>query len=261
MMLPDWDFAKLDELIEARGDEVILETGVACTCRREDSTASMTTKDNQPSTLRRLNCLECQGDGYLYRNARCVRGLVTSIQAGPNRKLLEGGYAVAGDAVFSPSLNAGPVSDFDRITFTTSSFIGDGQVIMRGAASHNENQSLNIGVEDSEDRLWYMGDCSLWCEDSNGVVYEQGADFILKDKVIQWVGTQPNKGTFYTLKYTAFLEWIVYNTPLDRIDNSRSLAQKVIIRKKHVAFATGSKADTPTKRKEEEDRLTTRVKI
>ncbi len=261
MPIGDWDFQKLEELIETRGDRVILETGVACTCRREDTVASMTTNENQPSTVRRINCTRCQGDGFLYRNARCVRGLITSIQAGPNRKLLEGGYAVVGDAVFSPSLNIGRIADFDRITFTKSESIGDGQVIMRGAAHHNENQDKNIGVAEDEDRLWYQGDCALWCEDENGVLYTQNEDYVLEDKIIRWIGKQPDKRTFYTLKYTAFLEWIVYNTPLSRVDNARSLGQKVLIRKKHVAFHTGSQADTPVKRQEEQTRLTTRVKI
>lgn len=261
MALPDWNFQVLEELIDARGDEVILETGVACTCRREDAIASMTTKENQPSTVRKMNCNECQGDGYLYRNARCVRGLVTSVEAGPNRKLLEGGYAVPGDAIFSPSLNAGRVSDFDRITFTHSVSVGDGQIIMRGAAQHNENQGLRIGVTVDEDRLYYMGDCAIWCEDATGGVYVQNADFVLEDKVIRWIGERPNKGTFYTLKYTAFLEWIVYNTPFTRIDNNRSLAQKVVLKKKHVAFSTGSFADTPAKRQEEQETFTTRAKI
>jgi hypothetical protein len=261
MSLPDWDFAKLEELIESRGDDVILETGVACTCRREDALASGTLKDHQPAAVRRMTCNDCQGDGFIYRNARCIKGLITSIQAGPNRKLLEGGYAVAGDAVFSPSLHAGRIGDFDRITFTYSEFVGDGQIIMRNAAHSGENKDRRIGVAKNEDRLWYQADCAIWCEDDNHVLYVQNEDFVLEGKVIRWIGKKPNNGVFYTLKYTAFLEWIVYNTPLARIDQTRNLAQRVLIRKKHVAFHTGSFADTPVKRQEEQDRLTTRVKI
>lgn len=197
----------------------------------------------------------------MFRNARVIRGLVTSVEAGPNRKLLEGGYAVAGDAVFSPSLNVGSITDFDRITLCQSSPISDGQVIMRGTAQHNQNQDMKIGVAVDEDRLWYYADCSLWCEDNSGVIYSEGSDFILDKHVIRWVGNQPNKGTFYTLKYRAFLEWIVYNTPLSRVDQGRSLAQKVLIRKKHVAFHSGSDANTPAGRSEEQSRLTTRVKL
>jgi len=259
--LPDWDFGALEELIQSRGDEVILETGVACACRRDDAIASLTTKDNQPSTLRKMNCQSCSGDGFIYRNARCVKGLLTSVQAGPNRRLLEGGYSVPGDAVFSPSMTIGPIGDFDKITLTYADFVGDGQNIMRGAAQHNENTGKPLGLLPTEDRLWYQPAAAVWCEDDNNVVYTQGSDFTLQDHTIRWVGNQPAKGTFYTLKYTAYLEWIVYNTPLLRMDNNRSLAQRVMLRKKHVAFSTGSRADTPAKRAEEQDRITTRAKI
>jgi len=257
----DWDYAKLEELIQARGDDVIIETGIACSCRRNDSIASLTTKESQPTTLRELNCSICQGDGYIYRNGRCIKGLLTSVQAGPNRKLLEGGYAVIGDAVFSPSLKAGHIGDFDRITLTVSDSVGDGQNILRNAAYLYESATKDIGVEPNEDRLWYMADCALWCEDENGVVYTQNSDFILEDKLIRWLANKPDDGVFYTLKYTAYLEWIVYNTPLLRVDSGTSLAQKVLIRKKHVAFGSGSKADTPAKRQAEEGTFTTRVKI
>jgi len=257
----DWDFPKLQELIDARGDEVIVETGVACTCRREDVLASMVERENQPSSIRQLYCIKCQGDGYIYRNARCIKGLITSIEAGPARKLLESGYAVQGDAIFSPSLDIDPLSDFDKITFLHDNTVGEGQVILRNAANLGENATRTTGVSRSEDRLWYQAACSYWCEDENGVVYSQDTDFILKDRLIRWIGNKPADGIFYTLKYSAYLEWIIYNTPLQRIDRDRSLGQRVLIRKKHVALSVGSPADTVEKRIEEQETLTTRVKI
>lgn len=261
MTLPDWDFAKLEELIEARGDEVIIETGVACPCRREDSFGSGIEHEKQPATLRRLNCTRCQGDGYIYRQARCIKGLLTSVESGPNRKLIEAGYAVPGDAVFSPSLDVEPIGDFDRITFTKSTFVGEGQIILRNAANIEDNAARRTGISTSEDRLWYQADCAIWCEGEDGTLYAQNTDFVLEDRTIRWVGNKPDNHTFYTLKYTAYLEWIVYNSPLARVDSGRSLAQRVLIRKKHVAFHGGSLADTPAKRQVEQETLTSRVKL
>jgi hypothetical protein len=261
VILPDWDFVALEDLVQSRGDSVILETGVACTCRATDSTASLTTKENQPATLRRFNCTTCGGDGYIYRNARCAVGLVTSIQSGANRKLLEAGYAVAGDCVFSPSAAAGAVGDFDKVTFTTSAFVGEGQVIFRQGAFQNENNSLSMGLARNEDQLWYYADCAIWCEDQNGVVYSQGSDFVFDKKVIRWIGNSPNPGIFYTIKYKAFLEWIAYSTPMARIDVGRTLGQRVILRKKHVAYSTGSSAETPLDRQIEQQAFTTRTKV
>ena len=262
MTLPDWSFPRLEELIESRGDEVILETGVACTCRKEDALAGILTQENTVANIGQINCQRCHGDGYIYRNARVVKGLVTSIQAAPNRRLLEGGYAQAGDAVFSPSLQEEPVGDFDKITFLKSDFVGDGQVILRNAANIGENKGKNLGVSVTEDRLWYQAECAVWCEDAKGVVYSQGTDFVLEDRMIRWIGNKPNNGAFYTIKYRAYLEWIAYNTPLARRDQGRTLGQKVPIRKKHIAFSSGNiNLDTPSKRQEDQATFTTRVKL
>lgn len=257
----DWDFDKLEELIEARGDLVIVETGVACTCQKTDHLAGLSMDAFQPTTMEDIYCNICQGDGFIFRNARTVKGLVTSIQAGPNRKLIELGYAVAGDAVFSPSLRVGPLSDFDRVTFLYPDFVGAGQVIKRNAAGLSDLGNWRLDLNPNEDRLYYQAACALWCEDENNVVYQQEADFKLEDKVIKWVGNTPADGVFYTLKYNAYLEWIVYNTPHLRIDRNRSLAQRVLIRKKHVAFSNGSFADTPAKREAEQEAVTSQVTI
>jgi len=158
-------------------------------------------------------------------------------------------------------LHVGYIGDFDKITFTTPDFVGEGQVILRDGGNHNEVKGVRTGLAMNEDRLWYQAACAVHCEDENGVIYTPGSDFQFVDKVIRWVGNAPNSGTFYTLKYTAYLEWIAYNTPMARFDNARNLAQKVLLRKKHVAFHTGSTADTAAKRKVEQDVLTTRSKI
>jgi hypothetical protein len=262
MTLPDWHFTSLEDLIQSRGDEVILETGVACTCRREDATAGLLSRENAPATLREIHCQRCTGEGFLYRNARVIKGLVTSIQSAPNRRLLEGGYGTVGDAVFSPSIIEAPLGDSDKITFLHASLVNDGQVIMRNAANYGDNKSKPLGVTNAEDRLWYNAECAIWCEDQKGVVYEQGTDFLLVDHTIKWIGNTPRDGLFYTLKYRAYLEWIVYNTPLFRIDGGNQLGQKVLIRKKHVAYHSGNIAlDTPAKRQEDQENFTIRTRF
>lgn len=257
----DWDLGRLEELIEARGDEVIIETAVACPCRNSDLYASLIKKDGKPASQRILSCPQCQGDQFIYRNMRKVRGLIVGIEAGRNRQLLEMGYAVPGDASFSPSLRAGIISDFDKITFCGPSPINEGQVIMRGAHTLEDNATFVTDLASDEDRLWYRPGCSLWCEDINGVVYSQGADFVFENKKLRWVGNQPDIGTLYTIKYTAYLEWVAYSTPFARFDNGRSLGQRVLIRKKHVTFTTDSPMDSPANRSDKEVEFTTRTKI
>ena len=257
----DWDFDKLEELIEGRGDKVIHETGISCTCRNEDTLASLQIHEAASAAARRINCDKCQ-DGFIYRSPKVIMGLLTSIEAGPNRKLIESGYAVQGDAVFSPSLKVFKLTDFDKITFLHSTPVGDGQVIFRNAGQLNDNAGLDTkGLQPDEDRLWYQADCAIHCEDEFGEQYFQDADFVLEDKVIRWVGREPKDKTLYTVKYTAFLEWIVYNTPFERFDRGRPLAQRVLIRKKHVTSMVGSPADTAAKREQEAEGFVTRTTI
>ncbi len=257
----DWDFAKLDELIEDRGDDVIVETGVACTCRNQDLYASTILRENSPASFRRLNCAQCQGDGFFYRNARCVRGLITGLDPGRNKVLFEAGYAIPGDSTFSPERSQEQIADFDKITFMESQDLNEGQVIMRGAAHMEENAQIPTDLTVDEDRLWYVAECAIWCEDEDGVVYSQDADFEFESKKIRWIGSRPAEGKLYSVRYTGFPEWIVYAQPFLRIDNGRSLGRRVLLRKKHVHFNTGSQAATPSERQIEQEEFTSGVKI
>lgn len=257
----DWDFELLERLIQSRGDDVIHEKGIACPCRATDAYGSTILRENKPATQRKLDCKQCGGVGWIYRDARVIKGLVTSVETGRNRNLLEMGYAVPGDCTFSPSLDVGQVSDFDRITLLYPAPINDGQVILRNAANLEDNAQLRLGLSADEDRLWYEPDCVDWCEDENGRVYKQDADFRIEGKTIKWVGQAPADGVFYTVKYNAYIEWIVYATPLTRFDRDRGLGQRVLLRKVHVASINDYEFDTAEKRQNQELSFTTKTTI
>lgn len=255
----DWNFSLEEELIDARGELVIIETAVACTCRNGDLHAALILQEGKPANQRILDCPACNGDSFLYRNARKIKGLVTGLDPGRNRQLFEMGYAVPGDVTFSPSLHAGAITDFDKITFCFTSPVNEGQVIMRGAHTLENNLEYVTDLEDNEDRLWYRPGCTIWCEDSNGVLYSQASDFVFENKKIQWVGNAPAIGTLYSIKYTAYLEWVAYSTPFQRMDRNRNLGQRVMLRKKHVTFTTDSPMDSVSARRDKEDEFTTRT--
>jgi hypothetical protein len=257
----DWSFDRLEELIQARGEKVTVETAVACPCRNGDLYAALILKDGKPANQRILDCPACQGDGFIYRNARNIFGMITSLDPGRNRQLFEAGYAVPGDVTFSPSLRAGFLTDFDKITFCFASPVNEGQVVMRGSHTLENNAEYVTDLEEIEDRLWYRPACAIWCEDINGVVYSQGADFQFEGKKIQWVGGKPEIGTLYTIKYTAFLEWVAYASPFQRMDRTRNIGQKVMLRKKHVTFTTDSPLDSPSNRSDKEQDFTTRTTL
>jgi len=212
--------------------------------------------------MRRMNCKSCQGDGLVFRNARIVHGLVTAVNPGKDKQLIEAGYLRPGDCVFSPSLSDyGTIADFDKVTMQFPVPLNDGTVIMRGAAHLDENAHIDTDLQPNEDRLWYLADCAIWCEDENGVAYTANEDYVFEGRKLRWVGKSPDVGTIYTVKYMGYPEWIVFVQPFQRFDNNRNLAPKVLLRKKHVAVLTGSKAATPAERTQEQAAFVTKVKI
>ena len=260
----DWDPRLLDSLIQDRGECVTYEKGISCpVCRLEDPYASMIEHEGQPATAlkRSVNCPRCYGLGYIYRDAKVIKGLFTSIQAGSNKQLLEGGWAVPGDAVFSPSMREEELSDFDKITLHYAVPVGSGHTVFRGAATKGLNAMTDTGLEPNEDRLWYRAECPIWCEDQYGTVYRPDVDYVLEGRIIRWIGQAPPPDTVYTIKYRAFLEWIVYATPMTRIDSNRSLAQKVLVKKAHTAFMNAHQVDTVEKRVEQESNFTLKTTL
>src|SRR5690606_7997847 len=199
-MRGDWDFPRLDGFIQSRGDDVIVETGIACPCRNRDQYASLIERNGKPANQRILGCKNCQGDGFIYRDARKVRGLLTAINPVKDLRLIESGFARPGDMTFSPELHAQQITDLDKITTLFPMSVSEGQVIMRGAAHMEDNAIFVTDLEKNEDRLWYEAVCAHWCEDINGVVYSQGADFEFEHRKIRWVGNRPDPGTLYTVK-------------------------------------------------------------
>jgi hypothetical protein len=257
----DWDFAGLESLITDRGDEVIHELGVACTCRVDNAFGSAVEHQGRAASRRKINCQACGGTGWIYRNAQVIKGIVTSVDTGRGRKLLEMGYAVPGDCTFSPSLRGPTISDFDRITFKYAIPVSDGQTIVRNAAKIQDNQLVDASLTTLQDKLWYNASCSFWCEDEDGIVYKEDTDFVLSGKRITWGATRPADGTTYTVKYDAYMEWIVYSSPATRFDTDRTLGQRVMLRKWHVAYLNDFKFETPDSRKQAEIEFTTKSSI
>ena len=259
----DWDWSLLEGLIQDRGDEVIHEVGVACPrCRKEDTMASFNERNpNEAIRIREVNCSNCHGYGYVYRNAQKIKGILTQLNAG-NRNLMDIGVGMAGDCTFSPSLSAPELQDMDRVTLCVTDVLNEGQMIQRGAAHLSNARLRPTDLTEAEDRLWYAGSgCVDWCEDENNVVYAVGSDFLVVDNLIRWIGKKPKDGVFYTLKYHYYPEWIVYSSPLQRIDRTRSLGGRVMLRKKHVAYTQATSIATPSMRQTEQIALTGRTKI
>jgi hypothetical protein len=229
----DWNFPLTEGLLNNRGEDLIHETGIRCTCGVDNTYAGQLEQTHVARRRTTLSCKQCAGDGYLFRNARKIIGLVTGIAE--NRAREPGGWAEPGDCI--ASVRPGyQVTAGDMITFTWAMPLPDGQVIMRGAGTTGENSTRQTFLEANEDRLHYCASDSIWCEDEDGKVYDYGDFTFDGSKIIRWIGNQPLQGQKYIIKYNAYLEWIAFIPPNVRVDRGRDLGSRVLLRKRHVAL-------------------------
>ena len=236
----DWTFGNLNGLINNRGETLIHEVGLRCPCNNEDTHAGQIERTHVLRKRKIVNCNQCNGSGYMYRDPRRVVALITAISEDYVRH--EQGWAEPGDCVMSVKTDV-TISGGDRVTFTWGQPLNEGQVIVRGAGTSSENTARKTNLNEDEDRLWYNAKNNIWCEDENSRRYREGSDFLLDgSKVIRWIGGQPTKHKRYTIKYTAYFEWIAFVPPNIRRDRDRDLGTRVLLRKSHAAFVN----DNPT---------------
>ena len=250
----DWVLPNHVGQINNRGEDLIHEVGLRCTCNVEDTHAGMVEHGAHVARKRRLlGCTVCDGCGYIFRKARKIAAVITGVRQ--TKSQTESGWLLPGDCTMSVKPGV-QISGGDLILFTWGEPVPDGQVILRGAGSLNDNQDRDTGLEENEDRLLYNAERSIHCEDEDGNEYVSGSDFILdSSKVIKWQGQQPAKHKAYSLKYTAYLEWIVFMPPDIRRDRGRDLGSRVGLRKRHVALINDDPTTLTTDRTPFCDRL------
>lgn len=237
-------------LINSRGSQLLHEVALACTCRSADLYSGL--HDDGKERRRDPHCPRCGGSGWLYRDPLVMTGLAVSIRQ--QRNIMDAGIAQPGDMTFSPQLNVANCSTpnrritaYDKFTALWSQTVDDGQVIVRGAGTRDDNKHRITHLLTNEDRLWYEPESATWCEDEDNVRYREGADFKLgPGKLIRWLGAQPALGKKYTIKYNAHFEWIVFAPPQERRDRDNAdLGQLCMLRKRHIAYVNDNPTGTP----------------
>lgn len=199
----------VDNFVAEEGEQVRHLIGLRCFCHDASG---------QPNP----NCMEHETGGWLYAEEKIITGLVTDISQ--RRELMETGVFMPGDCVFSP-LTSDTVSEGDKIIFTWPLPYGQGDPLVRG--------------EGVSDKLYYEGVSGIFCIDENKQKYVEGTDFRLSGKNIVWdwtgkTGLKPATAIRYTIKYRAYIEWLVFVPPIERITHGDDLGSKVMLRKKHL---------------------------
>lgn len=203
-----------DQFTREEGELVRHLIGMRCWCQGADGQVDPT-------------CTEHERGGWLYRDEHKIWGLVTDVRQ--SKELAALGLWLPGDCVFSPE-SKDLISEDDKIIFTWPLPHGSGDVRVRGAGD--------------ADRLVYEAIRAIWCEDQDKVRYTEGTDFYLDGKEIVWTWATKDPGAKapaaakrYVIKYTAFLEWIVFIPPVERQSHGDKIGSKVMLRKKHLMEA------------------------
>lgn len=203
----------VDAFVREEGEAVIHEVGMRCWCVDDQGHADPNHRDHELG-------------GFLYRNPRRIRGLVTSISR--DKHLNETGLFLPGDAIFSPQSNE-KISEMDKITFTWPLPHGAGDTLRRSNIEY--------------DNVAYKAVKAIYLEDELGRVYVENTDFMFDSDnrriLWDWTGRSesavaPEYGVRYVVKYDCYMEWIAFVPPVTRTNAGIDLGDKVILRKKHL---------------------------
>lgn len=178
-----------------------------------------------------VNCPLCGGSGRRYQDGKELRGIITDIHR--EKSLLEAGIAHSGDCV----LGLGPR---ERIIFADWDLV-EMPFWVGGSAVWGD--IIRRNPEGPDDFLPHVVKTMQVCESVNPetnevTAYTLGTHFVVSGNTLSWIDgqPQPDPDTFYVVRYTALLQWVAFLPPSDRYDAGRSIGQKVLLRKRHIAL-------------------------
>ena len=174
-----------------------------------------------------ITCPYCKGTGILHLERQEIRGIMADIKM--DKQLLNSGIASPGDMAFSQEIGRIELTEWDMLKMQVPQPY-EGQLVTRGA-----------GLADT---LWYdIGEVQhcLYIDPiaKDLTEYTRDVDFTAEGKVVSWLGdNRPAQGKRYSIKYTAYFEWIVFLPPTLRVERGTNLGQRVVLRKRHIALGT-----------------------
>lgn len=225
-IMPEADKAFFSE----QGDRAYWYSGSLCSCG---------TNPGSPSDRARsvTTCKACGGLGVVYPLPPVyIRGIVS--HAMQDRTLLETGMSISADDLVwsSDPWGEGPISPYDLLVL-----VGDphtwpfeGQVLTRGFGS--------------ADALWYTAGAlvSVTSSDPSTGIITAYTGATISGKNVDWSASAnpPAAGAQYSVTYRAQYEWVCFLPPMVRYENTQSLGQKAVLRKRHIVANSALVAST-----------------
>lgn len=201
----------IDNFVRQEGELVWHSIGMRCWC---------TGKDGQL----RSDCKTHDITGSVYGERNEITGLFTDITQ--RKELASTGLFLPGDALFSPPSDV-TISEGDKIVLQKPLPFGSGDALSRGA--------------EKTDLLFYEAVSGIFCMDEMKAKYQEGVDYRFDGKQIEWhwtgkpaEGKSPAFGVRYTVKYRAYIDWIVFMPPMERFSHGADIGSKVALRKLHL---------------------------
>lgn len=202
---------EIDRFVREEGEWVWHSIGSRCFCTAVNGQV-------------RSDCKAHDITGSVYGDRNEIIGLVTDITQ--RKELASTGLFIPGDALFSPPSNI-TVSEGDKITLQKPLPFGGGDALSRGVEKY--------------DLLFYEAVSGIFCMDEKRIRYQEGIDYCFDGQHIVWQwtgkpaeGKAPPFGTSYTVKYRAYIDWIVFMPPMERFSHGADLGNRVAIRKLHL---------------------------
>ena len=204
------------------GDRAYWYQAQMCPCGTDPNAVSDMSQANN-------SCQVCGGLGVFYPNAPTViRGTVSN--AVEDRTILNTGFQLnASDLIWSSSpWSQGPLSPFDGLILISpqSAWPFDGQTVVRGSGNTDVLFYTPAGID------------AVYTVDSSTGAYTAYTGATVSGKSIDWstAPTAPPTGTQYSVRARVQYEWYVYTPPMVRYENTQSLGQKVVLRKRHIVY-------------------------
>lgn len=211
-----------NDLIRRHGEWLDYRMAMKCSC------SVLPTGAYRPDANRaNPNCKMCKGLGILWHPKKTILGVVMTITQ--QKDLLDAGIATPGDLILLPDLRY-TVSDYDKIVVEWKEGIPyEGELLTRSGTGSVD--TVNYEIAD------VVSCVQVDPETGDMTTYTPDVDFTFSGRTITWIQNAPAASSFYSIKYSAVVEWICFAPPQPRVERSTNLGQRVVMRKKHlIAF-------------------------